>query len=352
MEKVGIVTLQGLYNYGNRLQNYAVQQIIRKYGYTVESIIFKGNLKEEKVKIFAFLAESRLTNPFRYFLRFFNFWKFNRKKIALAKFKCDQDAMKKIKSEYKFLALGGDQIWNQKYNIFGELDEKGFQFGSAVDSEFRIPFAPSFGESSIPKGKYEYCKKWLNEIKYLSVREQSGAEIIKELTGRDSTIVIDPVMVLSAEEWKSLFNSNKKYKTSYVLTCFLGGSTEERSKQVEGISKNLEIKTVGRYEDKDSWAGPDKFLSLIYHADIICTDSFHCLAFAILFNKPFVVFDRLNCDISQMTRLENIMNLFGFEDRHIDRIDMNKIEIMDYSKTEEILQEQRKIFYSFIEQWL
>lgn len=351
MKKVGIITLQGLYNYGNRLQNYAVQEIVKKYGYEAESIQLEGSLMEKKRKFISFFAESRVTNTFRYFIRFYNFWNFNCKYIKLKHFSINEKTISKIAKRYAYLALGGDQIWNQKYKIFGELDQTGFQFGSAIEAQRRIPFSPSFGETSIPESKKEYCRRWLSEIPYLAIREQSGADIIYDLTQKKAEIVIDPVMVLSEDNWKKVFDKRKYYNQQFVLTCFLGGSNEERNRIVKKIARKRCIKGVGRYEDNSAGVGPDDFLSLIYNADIICTDSFHCAAFAILFKKPFIVFDRLNCDITQMTRLWNLLELFRLTDRYESKIDFSNCEYIDYQYVDIILQEERNRYYRFLGNW-
>lgn len=353
MKKIGILTLQGLYNYGNRLQNYAVQEIIRRYGYEGESLVIKDTGKEKIIKIIAFIIESKTTNPIRYFHRFYNFWKFNKKYIKIKKLK-KLKVNYVIKKRYSFLALGGDQIWNQKWNLFNDLDELGFQFGSFIEPEKRIPFSPSFGENDIPDKKKEYCKKWLNEIKHLAIREVSGAKIINELTGKKAEVLIDPVMMLTIDEWKKIFAHYKKSDEEFLLTCFLGGSDTKRKQCIEKIvhEKKLKIKEVGRYEDKESWVGPDGFLSLLWNSKIVCTDSFHCVAFAILFKKPFIVFDRKNCDISQMTRLENIMKLFNLSDRHIDKINLKNIFEIDYSDSDYILDIEREKFNKFLQNWL
>ena len=123
------------------------------------------------------------------------------------------------------------------------------------------------------------------------------------------------------------------------------------NRQLEILCNGYDIKGVGRYNDKQSWYGPKGFLSLIYNADLICTDSFHCLAFAILFKKPFVVFNRLNCDLTQMTRLNNLLSIFNMEERYIDRIDMRTLFDIDFSKTEEILNKERKRFINYINKW-
>lgn len=351
MKKVGIITLQGLYNYGNRLQNYAVQEIVKKYGYEAESILLEGSLKKKIREVVSFFAEARVTNTAHYFIRFYNFWRFNHKNIRIKSFRINNTTLRKIAKRYDFLALGGDQIWNQKYEIFGDFDQSGFQFGSAVAADKRIPFSPSFGESSIPECKKDYCRHWLIEMPHLAIREKSGADIIYDLTGKEAEVVIDPVMVLSEEDWKKVFDERKYCNQHYVLTCFLGGTDKERCSIINKIAKERPIKGVGRYEDDSAKVGPDDFLSLIYNADLICTDSFHCAAFAILFKKPFVVFDRRNCNITQMTRLWNLLELFQLKHRHASNIDFSTCEHIDYQQVDMILEKERNRYHRFLSNW-
>ena len=41
MRKIGILTINDYNNYGNRLQNYAVQEVLLKQGFNVQTIIHK-----------------------------------------------------------------------------------------------------------------------------------------------------------------------------------------------------------------------------------------------------------------------------------------------------------------------
>ena len=345
MNKVAIITIYDNKNYGNRLQNCAVHKILTDLDYEVDTIIPRPDiLRRLKLWLVLYLRKKYKNDKIEN-LKNNNFSDFNNRNLILKKINRSILIKGKANKRYKYAFLGGDQIWGpykQEYRI------KGFSFGSCFLPEKRITMCPSFGNCDLKKEDEEFYKKYLMELRHISVREQSGADIVKRLTGRDATVVIDPVMALTVDEWKKVFDVKKFSDSDYALCCFLGGTDENIEKIISKITVD---KDVFRLYDKNSpiySEGPDGFLSLIYNAKIICTDSFHCAAFSLLFKKPLIVFDRLNIEKSQNTRLLNLLSKFRLTDRHIDNIDIENCYQCDYSEFDLILENERKIFYDFL----
>ena len=101
----------------------------------------------------------------------------------------------------------------------------------------RIAYAPSFGISKIPEEYIDRYKTWLSEMYKLSVREEAGAKIIKELTGRDAVVLVDPTLMLTKEKWLSISKRAKnKPEGKYLLNYFLGSVSKETKKKIKSIA--------------------------------------------------------------------------------------------------------------------
>ena len=348
MKKIAIITIIDFKNYGNRLQNYATTRIFEKIGYRAETInviendrVFIYNLRLIKRFIWDFLGIRKSSDkiPFR---------RFTKKHINNKITTIDYVYSEQFQKRYDYVALGGDQIWGPYMQTYGRL---GYRFGDMLPPDRRITMCPSFGGTKIADEDKGYFKKYLSELKNISIREESGAKLIKEITGKDATVVVDPVMALTVDEWKKVFNTKKYSKDDYVLCCFLGGEDDFIKTKVNEIANGKEVKKVCS-DTKESNEGPSGFLSLIYNAKAICTDSFHCAAFSVLFKKPLIVFDRINIDKSQNTRLLNLLNKFNLDLRHIDKLKETEYYNCNYNTTDSILEKERKIFYDFLEMHL
>ena len=160
--------------------------------------------------------------------------------------------------------------------------------------EKRVFLAASFGNDAIPEEWKERYTQWLDGFLRLSVREKAGAKIIKELIGKDATVLVDPVMMLNEEEWLSVSKKPRVDCTKpYVLKYFLG--TEEESSRVDAWANRNGYRVYTLADPKFCElysSGPGEFIQLVKNAALVFSDSFHCIAFSILFSRPFVVYKR------------------------------------------------------------
>ena len=201
-----------------------------------------------------------------------------------------------------------------------------------------------------------FRSKWLSEIKYISVREESGAKIIKELTGRDAPVLVDPTLLLTREKWLTIAKPAKnKPKDKYLVTYFLGGVPKEYKKEIKKFAKNNQLKIINLGDIKETKTyitGPSEFLDYINSCDIIFTDSFHGTVFSILFEKPFVVYKRVGGS-SMYSRIKTLLKMFKLESREYEkvRIDNSLFEI-DYSHVPKILEIERSKSYNYLKEAL
>lgn len=370
MSKIGIITLNGYFNYGNRLQNYALQETLKSFGYDVETILVdktrrKNNnsieshlskIKEKSIKEIYLLVLNKVQNNLnktRIQLKLQReqiFKEFSQKYISETDFSIsDSNIPQDLSDRYDFFVTGSDQVWNPYYTNGSPVE-----FLTFAEKEKRISYAASFGISEIPAQYKKNYSKWLSEIPFLSVREEEGAKIVKNLTGREANVHVDPTMLLTKEEWLSISKipSNKPMKP-YLLTYFLGKIPKERMNGIKQFAKrnNLEVVHLAQIRDKIPFlTGPNEFIDYINSSSVFFTDSFHGAVFSILLNKPFIVFNRLGNTPSMSSRLETLLKKFNLSDRFVENIELNsRIFEIDYSHTISILEEERKKALTYLE---
>ena len=253
--KIGIYTFQDYENYGNRLQNYAVHYIFSQYG-----------------------------NVCNFGKRFFNFkylaWKLTKGKIAeifkdrnyrvyeLADF---SRKMKYSRQKADICVYGSDQIFNPYYSN---------EFLINPCTKNNIAFCASFGVSEIPKEYESIFKEGLTKFDFVSFREKRGTEIYFEMTGKNAELLLEPVMYVSKEHWRSLEKCPKGFESkSYVFEYFID-------------------------ENREQWS-VEEFLYLIDHAEKVVTNSYHACVFAIIFGKPFKIVERKG--IAMQSRFDTLL---------------------------------------------
>ena len=366
MKKIGILTLNGNFNYGNRLQNYALQEALRNLGFNVETILNTTNFPVKKnkfnnVKVQINSLKSNSLNELSSKLSY-KIWKsINKNKInklqneRLECFKRFTDEFifetdysisegnipEDLPDRYDYFVTGSDQVWNPYFRHGSSID-----FLTFAPKNKRIAYAPSFGIEEIPLEYKDRYKMWLSEIDKLSVREAVGAKLIKELTGKEVPVVIDPTLLLTKEKWLSISKeSDTKPKNKYLLTYFLGGIPFEHKEKIFKIAKdnNLDIVCLADIQDLKTYnTGPREFIDYINSASVFCTDSFHGAVFSILLEKPFIVFERIG-SASMYSRIDTLLNKFELNSRKVENMSGGEdVFRIDFSHIPQILDVERK----------
>jgi hypothetical protein len=365
--KVDILTLPGYFNYGNRLQNYALQEVIKNFSEEVETLILPkasvqspGTFNKIK-KVFSYplsktvkVATSIINNKIRTIKykdildQRENIFKQFSKKYINEKHINSFDELKKIAKDSDYFVVGSDQVWNPYFINHQEQ----YYFLQFVEEEKRIAYAPSFGISEIPEDVKLQYKKWLSSIPYISVREKEGAKIIKQLTGRDAPVLVDPTLLLTKDEWLKISKVHAyKPSSKYLISYFWGEIPTERKTLIKQIAKkyNLEIVSIADLKDKKTYiSDPSEFIDYINSASLVLTDSYHGTIFSILMETPFFVFERIGGK-SMYSRIETLLELTELSGREEKDIDLNKdILNIDFSHVKGILEKERKKSFDFL----
>ena len=319
--KVGVVTFHFVNNFGGVLQAYALQRMVAEQC-GVESIII--NYKNWFI---------RFTDTVRLFPI-----SLNRKEI-IAGIKTMRDRFGRIRKFNEFInsdfntsdfyanhiqinahpprcdkyICGSDQIWNP-YLTMGVSPNYFLDF--VKDPQQKIAYAPSFGTEKISKRHIKKIKKYLETFGYLSVREKSGQEMIKEMIGRDADRLIDPTFLIEKKVWEEI--AIQPIKEEKYILLYIMQHDEAVYKYAKKIKEQMGLKLVeiSRYGFKPDYVdvtlidvGPREFLGLFRDAEYICTNSYHGLAFSIIFEKNFCL---IPCKRFK-ARIENLLDLLQIE---------------------------------------
>lgn len=343
MDKIGQVTFCGS-NYGSVLQCYATQQFWSELGYKCVLLKRRENgfyrflqsCEFKKEQIYKYLRYPKYKSTFDSML---NIARNNTACDALMPESIEQinnfidkninsieysyKELKRIArtDSYKLFLSGSDQIWSGTWFVTNKM-----YFLRFSPRAKRVAWSPSFGGENIAEYNKPLFKKYINGYKYLSVREESGAKLIKELTGKPTRILFDPVILLPRKKWEELCTP-KICKDKYILLFFLDKPSPTTIGMIERIKKHLSCKLIMfsyTYEKPKKTGtlevsgGPGDFLGIIQNAEFVITDSFHASLFSIIFNKPFWVFRRNMSGLdTQTARIDNLLKNFDMSARLI-----------------------------------
>ena len=322
-------------NYGGMLQAFATIKLLEKYGIDYEILrykkkknvvflikslprIFNNVLLNDKYeslqKKISFIKHKEISlNAEIRNKAFENFKKQNFTKLSEEYY--GYKNLKKGASKYSAVVTGSDQLWSP-----AGLPTNFYNLMFVPDNIRKISLASSFGVKYIPWYQKNRTANFLKRIEYISMRENSGKKIVKELTGRDVPVVLDPVLMFNKEEWERIIPTQKEINDEYIFAYFLGNNSEYRKVVQEFANKNkLKIVTLRHLdqfvEDDEKFGdfapydvGPDRFLNILRGAKYVCTDSFHGAVFSIIHKKEFVVFNRYN-DSSKHSKNSRIDSL-------------------------------------------
>lgn len=356
-KKIDVITLHRIVNYGSVLQAYATQYILQKLGCNVEFIDYYpermhmvGMLKRIKNKsnilkknILVRMIARIIILP-SYIKRFWVFKIFINKHLKMTqKTYHNEEELEKDIPYADFYCTGSDQVWNSGWNE--KIDEP-FFLSFVPKNKTCFSYAASFGKSKLDDWEKFRTKELLGKYKHLAMRESSGVQILNNLGIKDGINVLDPTLLLTRDDWNSLISDkykNKKYIFMYNINR--NKKLDEYAKKLSK-QKNLPVITVS-YNFHDCFkfgkvkVNPkvEDFLSLIDNAKYILTDSFHCTAFSINFNKNLLI----SYPEKYSTRLASIVEIAGVTNRVIN--DYNDLTIcerkIDFNYVNKQLEKER-----------
>lgn len=343
--KIGIVTQPLHANYGGVLQNYALQQVLKRMGHEVWTLdywkydwlnwadmawrVLAHKMLGHQVKFGRTPAEQRQFEvPLR---RFVN------KNMSLTTPRTKRFSKKTVqKYALEALVVGSDQVWRPIYNY--DVSDCFLKFAQGLSVK-RVAYAASFGTDAweFTDAQTSECAALAKQFDGISVREKSGVGLCKDHLGVSAVHVLDPTLLLQAEDYAALCKDipqRKPFIFAYIL--------DKSEDKINSIQRFAEQRGLPYYiKSADSGVSMEDsielWLSYFRDAAFVITDSFHGTAFSINFNKDFYVFGNAKRGNS---RFDSLLGQLGLQDRvikeqilketksHIDWNNVNKLKVL------------------------
>lgn len=344
-KKIGIITLPFEPNYGWILQLWALNKFLSMHGYNVEIIDRRWNEKKTHI------AKSFIRWIY-YNICCHDFNKFFKVEVCKSSIFRTSSALSEYISNNNFdaIILGSDQIWRIENVRNADLDFFG-EFAQNIAAEL-IAYSASFGTDVWKGTKEETLKisKLLHRFSSISVRENTGVKMCKELFQIDAKLTLDPTLLLIQSDYCELTKSNKG--KDKIVTYILD-SNYKKDNFIQKIcehfhSKRFELYVKGKskfhlYKTIMAW------ISSIKNAKFVVVDSFHGMVFSIIFHKQFIVICNKN---RGETRFTSLLSLLHIEDRLVSEDFLFNPQVIcsniDYNNIENRLEELRLLSSEYL----
>lgn len=372
--KIGILTQPLHLNYGGILQNWALQQVLKRMGHQPEMIFRQWNAPERtperifirslswvkcvvrrylmgRSDIFIHSPFERIYDPEE---PKFADKKFNKNIIKTRPLYSDDELRQEIAERgYDAFIVGSDQVWREEYSP--RIETFFLDFLSEDDKRRRVAYAASFGKEhgAISEEKLPECKRLLARFDAVSVREYGAIVTLKQdFDCHRAVKVLDPTLLLSAEDYRKLIKT-KDLNIGWHIAAYVLDENNDVASVLDAVARTHGLpveKFSGEYKGK-SMKTISQWLAAFYTADFVITDSFHGCAFSILFHKPFVAI--ANHDRG-LDRFVSLLRDAGLENRLVlsfeefVRREDELLQKIDYGQVERRLDRCRQDSFEFL----
>lgn len=374
MKKIGLILANPITNFGAHLQAFATQHVVDSLGVKTIILDFSGiKIRGGFKKDFGFIVycikklKTRLCSEKKSEIYDEEFYANQQGRTQQAKLFRQRFLHDEIQysdfiqltqdvSNLDGVMIGSDQMWLPG-SSFSPLNSLRF----VPKGVKRLSYATSLGVEEYPRYCWNSAREMWKKMDSVSVREQQGANIIKDVCGEDFKVevVLDPTYLISKEEWEALIPKRSMMNEKYVFCYFLGDNDESklcarryakyRGYKLVSVLSCESMGTVDRtFADKTLGViSPDDFINWIRGAECVFTDSFHGLAFSVINQRQFYVFYRKRKDtsLSRNSRIDNILNTWQISGHLITdknkEWEKNNDTPIDYNRVNSILKVKR-----------
>lgn len=353
---IEVITMHGVQNYGSVLQAFATKLLLEKHNCEVVFINYvqKHLIPEKIVSTWAKGNFLKAVAVYPTTLR----WKtvfsgFCREHLNLtSKRYTDIKDFENYESKADAFCTGSDQVWN---SIWNRGIDYPLYLSFIPENKYKFALSASFGQDYIEEDEIRLTKSYIDQYRYISVREKSGLDVLDKQYGYKGGVQLcDPTISLSGEEWRK-YASKRIIKGDYILIYNLN-----RNKNLDDYAKRLSkmtglrlVRLCTRYDQfyrcGKSILVPEvfDFIGLIDGARYVLTDSFHATAFSMNLNtEPICIYPK---DFSG--RLDSFLKLVKSEQRHI--CDYNDFDVLNrplnFETVNKILDSERNRINQFID---
>ena len=342
------ITCHSAFNYGAILQTYALYKYLTNCGLT-------GKVIDYQPKYFNKAKTNNILKKIvRPILRYPDlkkgkkvFGNFLKENVCLTTKMKDRTDLLEHLEKSKVYITGSDQVWNCSDGGVGNDDSFFLDFVSDKESK-KVSYAASIAMSKLNSEQEERFKKLLDDFTYISVREKTAVDLLRNLGIDNVEQVVDPVYLLNENDWKELVKKSKlKKKLENERYILVYGFLQQKNvyEYARKLGKNMSLKIfnvntmIEDYllkTDKYFWnVAPEDFLALIYYSTEVVTNSFHGLSFSIIFQKNFHLFGKNG---NSNSRMFDMARLVGLENRIIKNSNEILTNEIDYSSVKKILE--------------
>lgn len=377
--KVATLTFFNRLNFGAELQAYALQRKISSLGYTCEILdvlspddpqarqpvrysarkaAHRMHSSQTKLNNYLYKKMERLFGYKNERLTRRGFQKFKEQHLVVSqqKFACVDD-LYSIDLDYDTFVTGSDQVWNPQTRI---TSPEPYFLTFAPPASKRFSYAASFGITMLPEDMREDYRRWLANIQNISVRENEGVAIVRDLTGRQAQVVLDPTLLITPDGWREVARpyaegryvviySRVYSKYIYDVAVRVAKSLGARIIRIPRghIREGLEFGVSYAFGN-----GPAEFLGLFQGAAFIISSSFHGTAFAVNFRKPFYTILRKGGAVN--SRMTSFLCNIGLSHRILYEQDELRqiVPHVDFAQTDMVLSRERAASTAFLQQSL
>lgn len=367
MKKAGILSMQRIYNYGSFLQAYGLKKMLEELGCEVEFVDYHPGkcLVDSKQKngLMRKLSKSvevlTIQAPLKEKLNFIKY----KKNFGVKYHSClEIDSQYNYNPELDILVIGSDEVFNcvQDNPNVGYTAEL---FGVGNQARTVISYAASFGNTTMERLKQYGVEKevaeWLKSFNTISVRDNNSYDIVKELTGKDPELHLDPVLMYDYMKKCPAVSKQADDSDYLILYGYTGRFSKEECRKIReyAIEKKLKILCIGGIQhccDKFVDCSPFEVFSYFKNAYAVITDTFHGTIISIITQQRFATFVRSsgygNAEkVSDLLKRLNLEEQIVFNVEELGKIVEKKI---DYLSVNHIIENERKRAYQYLNNML
>lgn len=361
--KIGIVTFYNTQdNYGEVLQHYALKTFLNKLGHEVFLLQCNKSHKCNMVRLICnivaspmkYLVEIKRRYKYKSYLSEIrshprNFDEFRNKYFCLTEEVYEQDKLSENLPFADAYICGSDQIW-ANVNWVNYL-------GFVPNGIKKIAYAPSFGGLNFSKNEKKILADYIKDFDIITLREHSGVDLCRQLGRMDATLVPDPTFLLSDIDYEVIMDNDLE-EGKYLFLYLLGNETEIDMDSIYSFAeeKGVKVKYVASQGliDKCEKEYPtiERWIGLIKQAEYVLTNSFHGMAFSIIFNKNFMIIPLSGVHKRMNDRIDTALLNYGLQDRIFQGNYMPFDNVIDYNLINDIIKAERVNIGNKFNYWL
>ena len=344
--KTGLVTFYHIHHYGAALQAAATERAVETLGHECEIIDYFVNqdnaLFRRPTGLGSVAADAHTALHYQALkTRYERFEQFSRDHLRISAHRYLSAAeLRQAQLPYDAILSGSDQIWNPKIFPNGHFDPV---FFGAFSDRRKIAYAPSFGIPKVPEDMEQELRSYLDAFSHLSVRERQGQAIVTEVTGQTVPVVLDPTLLLTAEQWSAAASRHMVAQggrqaltpQGYIL-CYCINRPGALAPYIQEFARRSGLPVVQLCGIRQKVhpkvrcildAGPAEFLELFENAAFVFTNSFHGTVFSTQFRVPFfTAVSPAELADPESSRTFSLLSRLGLSDRIVGQGSTDALE--------------------------